>query len=655
MKDRTVETHTTRDSPPAALQFSPSRRARPIKLHRVRAIFVSLLLACVAVTTSGRPKNEPAADAWQPASRYLAQRRATYKRVSRTSRYLTMRDGVKIAVDLNLPEGLKEGEKIPTIIRQTRYFRSHDMGWLLRFLLRNLPSPQKLFVTQGYAWVDLDVRGTGASFGRWAYSWSPDEIRDGGEVVDWIVNQPWSNGKVGATGISYDGGSAEFLLANKHPAVKASAPQFTLFDAYGDIAYPGGIHLNSFTRVWAALDRMLDNDLVPRITALMPVLVRSSYHGVRPVDSDRDGSMLAQAIREHVKNLDVDAMALQITYRDDAPTPAGVSIDTSSPFSHAAEINDSGGAIYTWDGWFDGGFQNAAIKRYLTLKNPAKLIIGPWNHGGWSDDSPFNHSHKSAFKIHAELLRFLDYHLKGINNGIMEEKPILYFTMGEEKWKSAAAWPPPGTQSVSFYLDAGRRLSTAKPNLAHASDSYLVDLNAGTGYTSRWDLGATVIYPDRRAADEKLLHYSSAPLEADTEVTGHPIVTLFVSSTANDGEFFAYLEDVDPKGRVTYVTEGELRGIHRKISSEPPPYRQIGPYHSFKRRDAMPLLPGEITELTFEILPTSYLFKRGHSIRLALAGADRDHFALLPGPPPTLRFYRDSAHASRINLPVMTR
>jgi putative CocE/NonD family hydrolase len=164
-----------------------------------------------------------------------------------------------------------------------------------------------------------------------------------------------------------------------------------------------------------------------------------------------------------------------------------------------------------------------------------------------------------------------------------------------------------------------------------------------------------VIYPDRNSTDEKLLCYTSPTLDVDPEVTGHPVITLYVSSTATDGEFFAYLEDVDGKSKVTYVTEGELRAIHRKLSTDPPPYKQVGPYHSFKRADAMPLAPGQVAELVFGLQPTSYLFKRGHSIRVALAGADKDHFALLPGPPPTWEIQRNAAHASHIDLPVMPR
>jgi len=132
-----------------------------------------LTLACITLTAWAGD------DAWPPASQYLAQHPPLYTGIVRTSRYLTMRDGVKIAIDVNLPQGLKPGEKIPAILHQTRYYRSYDVGWRIRFLTRNWPSLRKVFVPRGYAWIDMDVRGTGASFGRWPYSWSPDEIRDG--------------------------------------------------------------------------------------------------------------------------------------------------------------------------------------------------------------------------------------------------------------------------------------------------------------------------------------------------------------------------------------------------------------------------------------------------------------------------------------------
>jgi len=97
-----------------------------------------------------------------------------------------------------------------------------------------------------------------------------------------------------------------------------------------------------------------------------------------------------------------------------------------------------------------------------------------------------------------------------------------------------------------------------------------------------------------------------------------------------------------------------LRALHRKLSDEAPPYTMITPYHTFKRKDGLPLQSGKVAELVFDLYPTSYLFKKGHSIRIAFAGADKDHFALNPDEPPTIRFYRNCTYQSRIDLPVMS-
>jgi putative CocE/NonD family hydrolase len=166
-------------------------------------------------------------------------------------------------------------------------------------------------------------------------------------------------------------------------------------------------------------------------------------------------------------------------------------------------------------------------------------------------------------------------------------------------------------------------------------------------------IGEAVVYPDRRAEDEKLLTYTSAPLDHALEVTGHPLVTLFVSSSADDGAFHVYLEDIDARGRVSYVTEGLLRAIHRRINDAAAPYRQPVPYRTFKREDAKPLVPGEVSELRFDLLPTSYVFEKGHHIRVAIAGADASHFTIIPGGPPTIAVHRNRRHASRIDLPVI--
>jgi putative CocE/NonD family hydrolase len=161
-----------------------------------------------------------------------------------------------------------------------------------------------------------------------------------------------------------------------------------------------------------------------------------------------------------------------------------------------------------------------------------------------------------------------------------------------------------------------------------------------------------VRYNDRASRDERLLTYTSEPLEADTEVTGHPVVTLQVASTATDGAFFAYLEEVTPDGDVTYVTEGALRALHRRLAPEPD---ALGlPRHTFRRADARPLVPGEVAELTFDLQPISYRFAAGSRIRLARAGGGAGHCARVPAAGDVAwRVQRNAARATSIVLPVV--
>lgn len=629
-------------------------------LHKCRALSaLSVVFTCLIFPSGVYSQSAVANSDISLSSPAPYKPPAIYQEFIRSSRYLTMRDGVKIAIDLTLPKGIKESEKLPTILHQARYWRAPGLRPLASLMVDDFQAQgrigglKKFFLAHGYAWVDMDVRGSGASYGSRPYEWTSAEIKDGAQVVDWIISQTWSNGKVGATGISYDGTAAEFLLVNKHPAVKAVAPLFSLFDVYTDIAFPGGVHLSWFTENWGRLNQILDGNKLPPAFEQYKSLVT----GVRPVDEDREGTLLAGAVREHSANWDVHQQALSIIYRDDPSVSKIIpNIDVFSPHSYLKEIEASGAAVYSFSGWFDGAYQHAAIKRYLSFSNnSSRLIIGPWNHGGEENISPFS-AGASHFDWRGELLKFFDYYLKGIDTGITREKRIHYYTMGEEKWKESDSWPP-ATTTTLYYFNSDNTLSADKPRVAQAADAYQVDYTTGTGNLTRWDtlLGTSIIkaYPDRTERDRKLLCYTSAPLERDAEVTGHPIITLYISSGSTDGNFFVYLEDVDEKGRVTYVTEGVLRALHRKLSDQPRPYRDVVPYRSFKRADSLPLLPNEIAELTFDLLPTSYLFKQGHRIRLALAGADRDHFAVMSGATPKIKFYRDNTHPSHVNLPVV--
>ncbi|HVG28086.1 MAG TPA: CocE/NonD family hydrolase [Pyrinomonadaceae bacterium] len=568
-----------------------------------------------------------------PTPPYKGYSEPEYKETVVQSLYLTMRDGVKIAVDVVLPKGLPAGARIPAIVGQTRYWRARK---------GQKPNDyQVFFASHGYAVIWVDVRGTGASTGSWSMPWARDEIKDGGEVIEWIVRQPWSNGKVGAIGNSYDGNAALLITVPNHPALKAVIPRHYEFDEFNDVPFPGGILNDWMVRAWNEGNHQLDLN-----------------RGVRPVDADADESAVGEAIRAHAKNIELYAAAQRVTYRDDRPF-GDTSIDDFSAHSYAGEIGRSNAAINSWGGWFDAGTADAVIKSFMTLKNPQRAIVGAWNHGGSQNASPYLSPTSEGVRRQLEWLRFFDYYLKGVATGVMpHERTLLYYTMGEERWKETKTWPVAGSTPVRWYMTADHALAQSAPAAPAGADDYAVDFEATTGEKNRWltQLGGPVVYPDRAAEDRRLLTYTSSPLAEDTEITGYPVVNLHVASTATDGAFFVYLEDVDEAGKVTYLTEGELRALHRKVSKEQPPHWLGVPYHTFKRKDAMPLIPGEVAELKFGLLPTSVLVRKGHRLRVAIAGHDKSVFRRIPAEgSPVITLQRNKRHASFIELPIVRR
>jgi putative CocE/NonD family hydrolase len=231
--------------------------------------------------------------------------------------------------------------------------------------------------------------------------------------------------------------------------------------------------------------------------------------------------------------------------------------------------------------------------------------------------------------------------------------------MGSGEWHTATTWPPAGFENTTLYFAPGGALSLAQPGPG-GSDQYTVDFTATTGRTTRWHTqmrGGDVIYDDRAQEDAKLLTYTSEPMARDVEITGHPLVTLYVRSTATDGAFFVYLEDVAPDGRITYITEGQLRAISRKVAEGEPDYHRYGPYRTFERADAEELVPGEVAELGFDLWATSVLIRSGHRVRVAIAGADDGLFARYPrdGSVPVITVERNAGFPSRIVLPMAER
>lgn len=571
------------------------------------------------------------------------------------SEYVTMRDGVRLAVDVHLPKGLAKGERTATILHMSRYYRSVQLRSLFKlvagFGLRPVTEldTREALVKAGYSWVDVDVRGSGASFGHQDYPLSEAEVRDGADVLDWVAAQPWSAGMVGSTGYSYNSVLATLLIRNHHPALKAVASRFGAWDVYEDIFLPGGLQakdlLSEWNRLLGALDR---GHLGPFFGRLTTAQVR----GVTPVVED----LLPLAQADHVRNVDVKELLGQVVYRDDHdPRGVGVTMDDFSP--HSTVTGASAVPVYAYGGWLDGAIPRGQIRQYLASGNPgSRLRMGPWFHLGEFNASPYANGRNTHFDHPAELIRFFDFHLRGIDSSFSSDAPVQYYTMGQERWKSSRTWPPPGAVWQPLYLGSARRLGRESPNGGETEDRYQVEPVNTSGLGSRWGMivgtGVKHGYGDRREASQRLLTYTTAPLERALEVTGHPRVRLFLSANATDGGVFVYLEDVAPNGRVRYVTEGQLRLLHRQLL-RPVTADAIFPERSYKRANGKPLVPGGVTEVVFDLLPVSYEFPAGHSIRVAIAGADHLKFSTpMLANPLVYQVHRDSAHPSRLELPT---
>ncbi|NDZ17301.1 hydrolase [Variovorax sp. WS11] len=589
---------------------------------------------------------------------YLASCAPAYDIPARPfSVYVTMRDGCRIAVDVYLPQsrdGAATVERFPAIALFTPYYRRFVTTDAAEENSPNCGRYRDFFVPHGYAVVVVDVRGTGASFGTRDALRSPKEREDYHEIAEWIVQQGWSDGVIGATGISYLGAAAVFLASTGHPAVKAIAPLFAVTDIYTDQLYVGGMLSTVWTGRYDELMVALDQDD-------RPALAKFAYYGnprlagPQPVDEDTDGSQLAQAIQQHRSNCRLNDLAREMPFQHDAALhDPELTLDICSPGYYARRIPDSV-AVYSISGWYDGaGYSNSAITRFLTLpKHQHRLLLGPWDHGARSNVSPWRENAGSDFPLLAEVLRFFDHHLRGIDTGLEREAPVHYFTIHDEKWQAADRWPPV-RQVHRLYPAAGAAL-VPQPQ-AFGSDTYQVDFSASSGTQTRLErLGAAAVenyYPDWTERQDAHLRYDSAPLEAAAELTGHVAVQLLFVSSEKDAAAHVYLTEVLADGQCRYVTEGSLRALHREGLSRSPDYVASWPVNSYDRASARLMTPGEPARLVFSLLPVSWTFAPGSRIRISLTGSDAGHAPQVPhGRPPRLEILR-GPDATWFELPL---
>lgn len=615
-------------------------------------IFIALLIIPNSFAHNGKPDKD---DKVSKLGVYRGYSQKAYKGASYQSTYIDMPDGVKLAVDVHLPKGLEKEKKVPSIVYFVRYGRSLQLKRGFRFLANPLlqhvsKEEVNYFTSYGYACIVVDLRGSGASYGHRTMEFSPAEVDDMSSVLDWIVAQKWSDGQTATTGISYTGTTAELALSSRHPSLKACIARCNIFDLYDDMVLPGGLRQDAFIKVWKHSTQGLDNNNFKVLGKKAKTFVK----GINPVNRDKE--KLLAAVKEHQQNFDIFSGLLRIEARNDVDSVAKSDIDRFSVHNRIKDIEASKVPIFRISGWYDGANVNGVIKGFWNVKNTDRVLIGPWDHGPDEQISPFQKGKKVKFNVYAEMLRYLDFHLKGIQNGIDQEKSFHYYQMGEEKFKSTNSWPLEETDWQEFYLNTDNSLSTKTGESGKLV--YNCDYSLGTGGGARWNSltpqfrYAPIGYPNRKKVEDRMLLFETKALTAATEITGNPKVELYISADAKDAQLFIYLEEVAANGEVTYITEGQFRAKHRKIV-ENGSYKTAGSFHSFRREDMQDLVPGEITKIEFSLLPTSYQVPQGHRIRLSIASADIDHFEVPKERPTQLFIHQNKEQTSKLILPII--
>lgn len=547
--------------------------------------------------------------------------------------YITMSDGVRLAADVFRPtrEGEVDTEPLPLIWAHTRYIR----GWFGNGERYDcMSSPMRGWVLEGYVVAAVDVRGSGASFGRYDTVLSPRETQDAAELLEWFVDQPWCDGNIGMFGGSYLGATQLMAATSGSRNLKAIIPSRAPADRYA-FAYCGGIRRDAFLRLWRELTVRFDTD-----------------GDAAPVDADGDGLLRAAAARVHRNNRDTYQQCISLPFRNSFDEKLGIELyPATSPITYRDKISESGVAIYHLGGWFDM-FTRDAFLLYRNLDNPQRLAMGP-----------SFHAQKHRFDSSDERLRWYDHYLKGIDNGIDREPPIHYFTMGApegEEWRSTWKWPLPEEQRVKYYFHAQAddpsdgQLRRVTPELEPGKIDYSVDYTTSSGSFNRWSMvpDPSFRYADMKENDARGMCFTSAPLADDLEVTGHPVAHIWIRSTADDGDFFIYLEEVTDEGVSEYVTEGCLRASHRKVSI--PPYEYLGlPYHRSNGEDVA-ALPDEPVLLQIDLQPTSVIVDSGHRIRVNITCADLGSMQTpILDPAPVVSLYCQPGRLSFIELPLI--
>jgi len=497
---------------------------------------------------------------------------------------ITVRDGTEIGAAIYAPEG---SGRYPALLAASPYrYDNNTLPAGPQFLWRET-GPIEFYVKRGYAYVHMDVRGSGKSGGEFEFL-GENEQRDLFDVIEWIASQPWSNGKVGGLGQSYFCMSQWWMGIMAPPALACLGAYDGLNDPYRASCYQGGIPGQFIPGYWWNQNRIINrfpaNGAAPRVQKTDLDLLVTSH-------PTYDDFWRTRCASERLHEIKVPLYSVGIWGKVDLHTRGNI------------------------DGW-------------ARAKGPKKLQMrGPPN--AWAANAEFN-----GVELHEKvMLPFYDRFLKGMETEWDKRAAVEYFVRGANVFRTSDKWPPTGVQYKAWHLQAGPSGSvtslndgvlSASPSTGEEKTSYSYP-NPGwvTGVVGFGPSGPPNFDPVRR-----VLTFTTAPLEQDLEIAGPIKLVLYASSTRNDTDFIVKLSEqfpqspedrgkgLNPGSQV--VTKGWLRASHRALDEKHS--TEMEPYHLHTR--AEPLKPGGVYRFDISVEPNAFRFKQGNRIRLELANGD---------------------------------
>jgi len=476
--------------------------------------------------------------------------------------FIPMGDGVTLAADLYIPEGVSE--KLPVLLEYLPYRKDEGRG--RRFPLYHY------FVTRGYIVARVDIRGTGNSGGKLIpYEYSEVEQRDGESVIAWLSKQPFCTGSIGMFGISWGGFNSIHMAMRRPPALKAILSLMATDDIYED-----DVHF---------------------------------IDGMMHIDAYEIGQDLANAM-PGAPNFKIDDAYFKNRFETEPWLLQYKRQQRDGPFWNRASLNSGYGRIiiptFVIGGWYDG-YRDAVLRMLAEMKSPVKAIIGPWNHTFPNMAVP-----PPAIEWRAEAVRWFDHWLKGIETGIMEEPRLAAYIRnghppGSElknipgSWRWESTWPPTDSTALTLPFREGKGLEVSPGRLSSERLEYRPSVGPEAGGSVMWWGDWS---PDQRNIDSLSMVFETPPLDETVTILGFPKVHLSVSVDAPLAHWLVRLNDVSPNGEVTLVTGAGANGSHRISSSDP-----------------QPIVADEVFPLDIELHATSWVFRKGHRIRVAVNNA----------------------------------